>query len=182
MKTFVRMLPRAFAVLLAATVVLGVAYPLVILGVGQAFFPYQANGSVIEVDGKAVGSELLAQWFSDDGHMGEAKGKMRALYVEERRAEILRVIEEKKNISVKQICETFGVSAVTARGDLEKLENLGKLQRVHGGLFVLFALNNVPLFLVALLAGGLVSAACLLALKKNVTDEEEAEAEESIEA
>jgi len=52
----------------------------------------------------------------------------------------------------------------------------------HGGLFVLFALNNVPLFLVALLAGGLVSAACLLALKKNVTDEEEAEAEESIEA
>ena len=69
MKTFVRMLPRAFAVLLAATVVLGVAYPLVILGVGQAFFPYQANGSVIEVDGKAVGSELLAQWFSDDGHM-----------------------------------------------------------------------------------------------------------------
>jgi len=69
MKTFVKMLPRALAVLLAATVVLGIAYPLVILGVGRAFFPYQANGSVIEVDGKAVGSELLAQWFSDDGHM-----------------------------------------------------------------------------------------------------------------
>jgi len=67
--------------------------------------------------------------------MGEAEGKMRALYVEERRAEILRVIEEKKNISVKQICETFGVSAVTARGDLERLENLGKLRRVHGGAF-----------------------------------------------
>ena len=69
MKMFVKLLPRALAVLLAATVVLGVAYPLVILSVGQALFPYQANGSVIEVDGKAVGSELLAQWFSDDGHM-----------------------------------------------------------------------------------------------------------------
>jgi K+-transporting ATPase ATPase C chain len=37
--------------------------------VGQVAFPYQANGSVMEVDGKSVGSELLAQWSSADGRM-----------------------------------------------------------------------------------------------------------------
>lgn len=42
------------------------------------------------------------------------------------------------------------------------------MQAPHGGLFVLFALNNALLFLVALLIGGVVTAACLLALKKPI--------------
>ena len=46
----------------------------------------------------------------------------------------------------------------------------------HGGLFVLFALNNVVLFLVALLVGGAVTAALLVVLKKPVTEQAEAEA------
>jgi PTS system fructose-specific IIC component len=41
----------------------------------------------------------------------------------------------------------------------------------HGGLFVFFLCNNIPLFLVALLCGGLVTAACLSALKKTKTTE-----------
>ena len=47
----------------------------------------------------------------------------------------------------------------------------------HGGLFVVFALNNVPLFFVALLIGALVTAALLLVLKKRVNPEDEVESE-----
>ena len=45
------------------------------------------------------------------------------------------------------------------------------MQAPHGGLFVLFALNNVVLFLAALLVGGLVTAGVLLLLKKPVEQE-----------
>ena len=47
------------------------------------------------------------------------------------------------------------------------------MQAPHGGLFVIFALNNILLFLVALIIGGLVTAAVLLALKKPVEVSEE---------
>jgi K+-transporting ATPase ATPase C chain len=69
MRTFVKMLPRALAVLAVATLALGVAYPAVVTLVGQVCFPYQANGSVIEKDGQEVGSALLGQDFTDAGHL-----------------------------------------------------------------------------------------------------------------
>ncbi|MDA0634877.1 potassium-transporting ATPase subunit C [Nonomuraea sp. MCN248] len=53
---------RAVAVL---TVLLGLVYPLVTTGVAQALFNDHANGSVIEKDGKAVGSSLIGQSFTD---------------------------------------------------------------------------------------------------------------------
>lgn len=55
----------ALRALLILTVVLGVAYPLAILGVGQLAFPAQANGSLMTVDGTVVGSALIGQAFSD---------------------------------------------------------------------------------------------------------------------
>nr|WP_279287252.1 potassium-transporting ATPase subunit KdpC [Bittarella massiliensis (ex Durand et al. 2017)] len=62
-------LPRAAMLLLVFTVVCGVLYTLAVTGIAQIFFPHQANGSIIEVDGKRYGSELLGQQYTDEGHM-----------------------------------------------------------------------------------------------------------------
>ena len=51
---------------LVLTISLGVFYPLAVWGVSQVIFPHQANGSLIEKDGKIIGSELLGQNFTSD--------------------------------------------------------------------------------------------------------------------
>ena len=51
------------------TVVCGLGYTLVVTGIAQVAFPYQANGSLITVDDKIVGSELIGQNFEDEDHM-----------------------------------------------------------------------------------------------------------------
>lgn len=56
---------RPALVLLAVfTLVTGLLYPLVMTGIGQSLFPKQAGGSLIDQDGKVVGSALLAQNFT----------------------------------------------------------------------------------------------------------------------
>jgi K+-transporting ATPase ATPase C chain len=55
----------AFLMLVVLTVVTGVVYPLVVAGIAQGVFPAQANGSLVERDGKVVGSALIGQPFSD---------------------------------------------------------------------------------------------------------------------
>ena len=65
MKTLLRPALSLFAVL---TVLTGVVYPLAVTGVGQLLFPRAANGSIVTVNGKAVGSAIIGQKFSSPGY------------------------------------------------------------------------------------------------------------------
>ena len=59
-----RELKPAFLMLVVFTVLTGLVYPFLVTGIGQVLFPRQANGSLIERDGKPVGSALIGQPFS----------------------------------------------------------------------------------------------------------------------
>jgi K+-transporting ATPase ATPase C chain len=62
------LLRPALASFILLTAVTGVIYPLAITGVSQVVFPHQANGSLILLDGKAVGSGLIGQPFDSPGY------------------------------------------------------------------------------------------------------------------
>ena len=59
-----RELKPALLMLIAFTVLTGLIYPFLVTGIAQVVFPYRANGSLIQRDGKAIGSELIGQPFS----------------------------------------------------------------------------------------------------------------------
>ena len=56
----------AIVLLVGLTLITGLAYPLAMTGLAGAFFPKQAAGSLIEKDGKVIGSALIGQEFKDD--------------------------------------------------------------------------------------------------------------------
>lgn len=59
-------LKKGLKLTIVLTVICGLLYPLLITGIGQLFFPNQANGSVKEVDGVEVGSTVIGQQFTED--------------------------------------------------------------------------------------------------------------------
>ena len=66
MKEILRNARQAITVTIVLLVICGLAYPLALTGVSQVIFPKQANGSLITVDGKAVGAENIGQEFTED--------------------------------------------------------------------------------------------------------------------
>jgi K+-transporting ATPase ATPase C chain len=61
----VRLFRPAITLLVLMTILLGIAYPLVITGAARAIFPRQAQGSLLFKDGRLIGSTLIGQSFSD---------------------------------------------------------------------------------------------------------------------
>lgn len=57
---------KGLRITVSMIIICGIIYPLLITGIGQLFFNYEANGSVVEVDGKEVGSELIGQIYNEE--------------------------------------------------------------------------------------------------------------------
>lgn len=64
----VKHLWTAMLMTVVTTVLLGIVYPLLITGLAQVIFPDQANGQLIERDGKVIGSRIIGQPFSSPGY------------------------------------------------------------------------------------------------------------------
>lgn len=65
-KDFTSALRPAIVMTLLFAALLGLAYPLALTGIGQAIFPKQANGSLIEQNGRVIGSTVIGQAFTSD--------------------------------------------------------------------------------------------------------------------
>ena len=65
-KDFITSLRPALVMTLLFALLLGLAYPLALTGIGQALFPNQANGSLVEENGRVIGSTVVGQAFASE--------------------------------------------------------------------------------------------------------------------
>jgi K+-transporting ATPase ATPase C chain len=63
-RAMLRQLRPAIVVTILLTVIVGIIYPLATFGVAQGLFPNQANGSIVSVNGKPIGSSLIGQYWT----------------------------------------------------------------------------------------------------------------------
>lgn len=69
MKNIKQVIVKAMGLFLIFTIVCGIIYPFIVTGISQLAFREKANGSMIEIDGKSYGSELLGQEFTGDKYL-----------------------------------------------------------------------------------------------------------------
>ena len=120
-----RQLLPAVVVLLAFTVLTGVVYPLAVTGVAQLAFPARADGSLIERDGRVVGSRLIGQQFegaryfhprpsaAGDGYDAMSSSASNLGPTNE---ELLQAVQERRSAYEQANDEPAPVDAVTASG------------------------------------------------------------------
>ncbi len=131
----------AIVVLVALTLVTGLAYPLAITGIAQIVFPRQAQGSMIERDGHVVGSALIGQTFADDKYF---HGRPSATTAPD------------PNDSTKSVAAPY--NAANSGGSNLGPSNKALIDRVQGDLAKLKQENpaaSVPIDLVTTSASGL---------------------------
>ena len=131
----------AIVLIVALTLITGLAYPLAMTGLAQVFFPYQSNGSLIERDGKVVGSALIGQAFTGDGYF---RGRPSATN------------KPDPNDASKTVDEPY--NAANSMGSNLGPTNKALIERVQGDVDKLKAENGsarVPIDLVTTTASGL---------------------------
>jgi K+-transporting ATPase ATPase C chain len=125
-----RNLPTAIAMTIALTVLTGIVYPLVVWGLAQVIFPWQANGSLVTLNGHVVGSEIIGQNFAaaryfhprpsaagDKGYdasnsSGSNLGPTNRKLIDTTKAALHRALEENPTASSRQV----PMDLVTASG------------------------------------------------------------------
>jgi potassium-transporting ATPase KdpC subunit len=131
----------AIVLVLALTIITGLIYPFVMTGVVGAIFPYQSQGSLIEQDGKVIGSALIGQEFSSDKYF---HGRLSA------------TVASDPSDSTKTVPAPY--NAANSGGSNLGPTNKALIERVHGDVDKLKQENpsaEVPIDLVTTSAGGL---------------------------
>jgi K+-transporting ATPase ATPase C chain len=131
----------AIVLVVALTIITGLIYPLVMTGVAGAIFPYQSQGSLIEQDGKVIGSALIGQEFTSDKYF---HGRLSA------------TVAPDPNDSSKTVPAPY--NAANSGGSNLGPTNKALIERVQGDVDKLKQENpsaEVPIDLVTTSAGGL---------------------------
>ncbi|RIV25889.1 potassium-transporting ATPase subunit KdpC [Alicyclobacillaceae bacterium I2511] len=113
-----RNLLRSLRWLVASVVMLGLIYPLLITGIGQWVFPFQANGSMVQYQGQVVGSRLIAQQvtlaglfyprpsavnYDANGSGGSNLGPTNPALIQEVKKNLEQVLHQNPGVTVAQV-------------------------------------------------------------------------------
>ena len=131
----------AIMMIIGLTVITGLLYPLGMTGIAQVLFPKQANGSLIEKDGKVIGSDLIGQNFESDKYFHGRPSATSAPDPQD---------------STKSVSAPY--NAANSSGSNSGPTNKGLIERVQGDVEKLKAENPkepVPVDLVTTSASGL---------------------------
>jgi potassium-transporting ATPase KdpC subunit len=131
----------AIVLVVALTIITGLIYPFVMTGIAGAIFPYQAQGSMIEQDGKVIGSALIGQEFTSDKYF---HGRLSA------------TVAPDPNDSTKTVPAPY--NAANSGGSNLGPTNKALIERVQGDVDKLNQENasaDVPIDLVTTTGGGL---------------------------